>query len=374
MPEDEGNRDAPESAESEAPAHSCPACVTEEEYEEILKGWLPDPAERAAQMASWLEFDPRPDCARVWYERAITLAESEQGPADPRLVQWLGRYACMESDHFRRKEAEALVARAVAVADAIQEPGPAALVGSLSFLASLAPQMGRAEDARALLDRAFAVWQRVAAGLPISRRASKQPAASEGQAPADSDLDLYCARLNLAGALANIGDTNRARQVLERELQAGEDPAVLRDLARIERQAGRLPEAWALARRAAAGRNSPRMRLAEWFWADVESLLSDIERDLGRPKQARGCLRRAMAILERAGRTQSDTFTEVCCKLAVLEKQAGNVADAERLRHLALEPWQRVLETASQRYGADDYRTRTVADRLAAFTRLVDGE
>lgn len=368
--QDEENAHEIGAAEPDGQAHRCSACVTEEQYEEIVRDGYPDPAERSAHIADWLRWDDWPDRAREWYERAIALGEQERGPEDPRLVKWLGRLARMELDVYRREQAEAALWRALAVANRIHEPEPPMLLEALSLLAWVALDLGRVEEARTLAERAFALWQRVATQPPLPKQVKRTPTTSREQAIAEADEDLSLGSESLAGLFAHLGDVSQARRIYLRELQTDEDLGVLVDLARLEREAGQPNEAREYIRRATAAANGPYPYSAP-FWADVQSLLADIERDLGRPREARACLRRALALLKKEGTTQGYQVSDLCVKLAVLEKQVGRPEETDRLAHQALDPLRQACETLAQKYGPDDYHTRGARDHLAELERLL---
>ncbi|MBK9386944.1 MAG: serine/threonine protein kinase [Planctomycetes bacterium] len=139
--------------------------------------------------------------AEVEFRKALAFSEAVFGTESPRLVTALTHVGTICAQTERVEEAEALLRRAIAVGGDAAQTTDVSLANALSNLGLLAAQQGRIEEAVGWWERAEAVDARLRPGAP----------------------GHLVVLQNLAGALGELGEEERARKLRERAeaLRAG---------------------------------------------------------------------------------------------------------------------------------------------------------
>ncbi|HEU0131150.1 MAG TPA: tetratricopeptide repeat protein [Mycobacteriales bacterium] len=261
--------------------------------------------------------------ARATSERALTIAESTAGPADPGTAATLGNLAMVLEALGDAAGARPLLERALAIREAALGPAHPEVATDLSNLAMVLYALADTAGARPLLERALAIDE-----------------AARGPAHPEVATDLS----NLAMVLRALGDAVGARPLLERALAIDEaalgpaHPKVATDLsnlAMVLRALGDAVGARPLLERALAineaalGPGHPRV-------ATTLSNLATVLYALGDAVGARPLLERALTIDEAALGPAHPEVATTLGNLALVLKAVGDAPGARPLLERAL--------------------------------------
>jgi CHAT domain-containing protein/tetratricopeptide (TPR) repeat protein len=177
--------------------------------------------------------------ARSLHEQALAVRQEVAGAQSQETAISLNNLALVLIETGGHAQARSMSERAVAIVEKVSAPENTDLARMLDTLAGVQQRMGDAAAAKATYERALAIWNRLDADPP------------------DKALDLD----GLADVLADTGDRAGARLLYERALAMrgkifGPDHAAvavsLNNLANLDWETGRLPEALERALHAAA--------------------------------------------------------------------------------------------------------------------------
>jgi CHAT domain-containing protein/tetratricopeptide (TPR) repeat protein len=297
----------------------------------------PELIETLTLFGNQLLFEGDPHAARVFFTRALTLAERDLRPDHPIIAVALRNLASAAKDLGDFSDARALRERALSTAEKNYGPKHRDLGGYLNDLANSYVLQGDYVGARAVYERALRIVE-------------------EGR---ERDGAMLGTRVyNLANVHAQLGDFVEARRLFERarmlwRLALGrEHPYVAvatSALAEVLLAQKQYAEAVALFQQALTIQERALGPSHREVAATCSLLATALER-AGHASRARELSARALGIWERSNAPDSPRFAQTLTLYANLEANRGDFASARHFYQQALEIRSRVLGTSHPLY------------------------